>query len=48
MQIRTMPEVGRFAYPSTIKPYAQEVFTPDFVNITVIILVQEPIGYQIF
>ena len=42
-----MPEVGRFAYPSTIKPYAQRVLTPDFVNITVIFLVQEPIEYRI-
>ena len=42
-----MKQVGRFAYPSNIKPYAQGVLTPSFVYIIVIFLVHEPTEYRI-
>ena len=42
MQMRTIPEVGRFAYPSTIKPYVLGACMPNIMHITAIFLVQEP------
>ena len=47
MQMRTIPEVERFAYPSAIKTSLLGAFMPYFVSITCILLVIEPLVYAL-